>query len=357
MQQRPGRRLQWGPCAGATTGARCRELLWNWKPLPGLEEWGLAARAAAHVRPDGGVTLAFGQLSEDGPWRVVAEADGEVDVAVRERPGGCVLGLPSLGEGRFAWRIYPRTARGGVDETAGAFLVGDIDSDAAGEGERFVGSGREGFATSAGWLEVDPRDWVLRRFDWTGGAPDTLADDGAAVSQPVAVRSTVFWQRNVGLRTIGLRVWTKDVGARDFLSFGDDWQRAAADLGTDGVDTVWVEASGRTSPDAPFRSAVLRHAPFGAPPSASTTLAEVSPLGLGTSRPVVGCGRVARLEAAGEALLLVDLRTHTRTTLTLPGGRFLSALAVTCSEVFALTSVGTNGGSSVPHLVRLESSP
>src|SRR5262249_14358079 len=93
------------------------------------------------------------------------------------------------------------------------------------------------------------------------------------------------------------KVWTAAGGTKDFLTFGSDRSRGAADLGTDGTDLVWIEGSERQTTMDAFPKVVAATAPFTRDPTQiqrPDLRGDLTSYPFGTSPWVVGCGYAAR---------------------------------------------------------------
>ncbi len=163
----------------------------------------------------------------------------------------------------------------------------------------------------------------------------------------------IFWSSGYA-SPMKHKVWTADAGSRDFLSFGTDAARGAADLGTDGKDMVWVEGAGRPNASERFTTVTARTAPFTSDPTLivpRTLRSDLSAYGVAGSDFVVGCGYAARnansfLLADGgtttalQFIRLADGHDAHRVNPTGAGWQWTQVLAITCDEVFVLGHLG-----------------
>jgi hypothetical protein len=326
--------IHWKACA-MSVGRGCREMVADWPLSPALAPYRVALGAAADVSKKGDVTLMFSRVTAGGFWRVIADADGPVRFSLHETSPRCALGLPSLHEGRFAWRLYDDAVLGRVSEYGGAALVGRLDRrglELTGLGS--TAPGRRFIAAGDRVLELDPNAGGLR----LDGKP--VDADGPVVASVLPVGGALFAQ----VRPLTLRLYSPASGAREFL-------RGAADLGSDGHSLAWAEAR-------PGR-AELYTAPFTLDPERleRRALATVSDVGLGLWPFVVFGTKAARLAVpagvtspdAPPSVLVFDLASGRSHEIHGTGAVvFRQVLAVTRTEVFVMADV-----QQVPTLIRL----
>ncbi|MGH7285042.1 MAG: hypothetical protein ACRELY_26245 [Polyangiaceae bacterium] len=145
-------------------------------------------------------------------------------------------------------------------------------------------------------------------------------------------------------------------GTIDFISFGDDANSYAADLGTDGNDMVWTEAFGHPGGNEnPWTTINIMTAPFTTDPGSIVKRRLRSETrNLGDVPFAVGCGYAAHEISTvdGGALRVVrisDGQSWVFYNSTSPVVTWGSAVAITCSEIF----VNFNFGSTSTNLARI----
>jgi hypothetical protein len=187
---------------------------------------------------------------------------------------------------------------------------------------------------------------LLHPFEDPDGAqravPRNPADEGLASARFLASGDSVFWTANAGTVT-RIDSWA-DGETRTLL--GADPEHPADDLGTDGIDLVWSQATAAAAHvskvavfTSPFTTDAKRLRP--------RRLAGEFPAAFHSSPFVVGCGHAAHYVDRGDGRVglrifrLADGRSWTLfTRLDSVAGVFQEPIAVTCREVFEQVSVG-----------------
>ncbi len=155
-------------------------------------------------------------------------------------------------------------------------------------------------------------------------------------------RDEVYWQGNTG-RVNDVGRWTADAGATDFINYAFDPNHAAGDLGTDGVDMVWLEGHGGATDAGPYTTMDYWTSPYVT--DASMLLprrlrSETTTAMLGT--PIaVGCGYAA-YAPVGFVNGLRIIRLSDGWSWFVPnvtGWYWVQALALTCTELFASVNI------------------
>lgn len=134
-----------------------------------------------------------------------------------------------------------------------------------------------------------------------------------------------------------------------FRSFGEDDTRAASDLGTDGVDWVWVEGYGRptgsSDPYPQVRIVTSKVIPGrgGPPENPREVRAGFYGSPFGTTPWTVGCGYAARTTTVRDAggilsqpvvlVRLSDGKAHRLETRSTNKSAFGAAIGLTCNEL------------------------
>jgi hypothetical protein len=350
--------LTWRDCAvKADTLASCHEIAITW-PTDGSNATGGSHDAS--VESDGTVVLQLRNIYEDhgrnlaAAMDLVTPADGPPRQAFwdpyndAQRPALWLLGA-GVGGGKAAWSLYeyqsdpnvsPRYAGLGGDDTE--LVPSTLFGLAPGRGLPRPG---------ASYFAETSRD--LHLWAWDGGDLGSIPQTGS-IDIPRWAGDTLYFTREAAIAS-DIWLWTRDRGAFALRTFGNDTTRAAADLGTDGVNLVWIEGSDRSAADVegPYPARAIYTAPF------TTNPAELEPRRLraweptsitNSYPPAVGCGYALffapRPGNSGDPsgvfrdLLLVRLKDGLAWKLASPadyqfGAAWDSPLAVTCNEVFA----------------------
>jgi hypothetical protein len=187
---------------------------------------------------------------------------------------------------------------------------------------------------------------------WT--SPSTLVTtvptpDPGQIGDPTFIGDTMFFAlENTTYHRI--KVFSPTDGIRDLVSYGNDPQRGASDIGTDGKDMVWTEASGRPSPSGPWTTIDIMTAPFTTDPGAIVKRRLRSETRqFGGNEFVVGCGYAAHeaslstFEPGMRIVRLADGRSWRFGKIvaeTGPNWQIGYPLAITCDEVFVLFQHG-----------------
>lgn len=347
--------IEWEPCGAPVPAlAGCRQMKVSWSPptVPGL---GSVVDLIRGARAAGGAPLLMlGRISGNYIYRLIAAPDGSVLSAFREdvQPDGvrCILFPYNTDSDRFAYLLFEDEADGGT--RAHSAVLGELANPRLRVAFRVVTDSpyHAGFSVGAEGLvrlfgKMNLHDWNnLDASTFLGptdeGPPGFLFPQGDAL----------FWSSGY-LSVMKHKVWTRDAGSRDFLGFGSDTTRGAADLGTDGKDMVWVEGSGRPSPSALFSDVVAKTAPYATDGSQivpRTLRSDLGPYGFADSPFTVGCGYAVR-EASppamtdggiplGAGIDVIRLSDGYAARLSNAAGRtgwkWGSPLIATCDEVF-----------------------
>lgn len=347
--------ITWEPCLAypETDGKACRQMKLDWAPSKYSKEMIYPATLAFHDA-GGKVVLSTARFQADDIYRIVVELDGPVRVAIREHDTNrCVLASePSDGD-YYAFRVLDSEAKGEASEYGGGAIGGRLDELRPKALEHYHDAATRSFIAGApGLLEVSGGALTLE--DWKDGSVrqqiwSSAQDNGLAQNYPFFHGATLFWASDSAAIN-KQKVFTQAGGVKDFLSFGDDWSKGVADLGTDGDDLVWLEGSGRSTPSAAeaFPQVAVVTAPFTTDPAQVLAARRVLRTDLtgypfGTSPFVVGCGYAARTSflSSGDGgfeggSLLIRLVDGYRWLLPdTPGADWgwRHPLAITCDEV------------------------
>ena len=127
--------------------------------------------------------------------------------------------------------------------------------------------------------------------------PRVVARGPGATSAKTMVGETILWAVSTS-STVGIRAYDPVRGPHDLIRYPDDPTRGAGSPGTDGVDLVWMEGSGRQPGDATYPTRSIMTSPWTTDPAALKPRRLRSDLDTGfatdDSRFRVGCGRAAK---------------------------------------------------------------
>ncbi|MBK6696851.1 MAG: hypothetical protein IPG50_32375 [Myxococcales bacterium] len=345
--------IEWEPCGNALAGCRKMKTAWPVSTVPGL---GHIVPLAEGGRSSAGTPLLmFARGSGRYIFRLVADPDTRVLAALRQDANPpaarCVPYPYNTASDRYSYTLVENLSDGKARGYAA--IVGEL---ADGGGPRIAlrvltsdPAGPADLAGSAGLIRLYGK---LTLHDWL--APDTTptflgpTDEGAP-GLVFPVGDAIFWSSS-SLWAMKHKVWTRAGGSRDFLTFGADTTKGAANLGTDGKDMVWLEGSGRLGTSSPlFPVVTAKTAPFVTDPGqivARSLRSDISPYGVAGSTFKVGCGYAAWAPGAyplgdgGTATGIQVLRVadgYDAALLNLGGSwTWTQPLLVTCDELFAL---------------------
>jgi hypothetical protein len=205
------------------------------------------ARAADVV--GGKVRLLIGRDVGSRTYRMIADIDGPVHQALFHT-GGCGLGGFKMRGGNVMYRMYdtdatdtywPGGAIGGPVESLRPRVYlpkGHLPSTTFSQ-EYDVGAHY--------FIEAVGNDTI---YSMESGLPvgkivPPREDEGMIYGDYRFLNDDAFWVGDNGART-AIKVWNPTEGVRTLVGWPGDNTRAAAGIGVDGVDMVWVEAQGRS---------------------------------------------------------------------------------------------------------------
>jgi hypothetical protein len=343
--------ILWEPCRAnpETATKSCRQMVFDWQPRPTLTEF-ITPSTRAFRRASGAVVLMTSRFRDDGTFRLVAEADGPVLVAVREQdPRRCVLGEERSDGEHYAYRVLDREAKGEVTSYGGGALGGRLDELRPTTLRHYHDTLTRGFiAGGPGLLEVS--GGVMDLYSWKDGSLikrvfSSDQDNGLAQNYQFFHGDTLFWASDTDAIN-KQKVYTELGGARDILSFGSDTSRGIADLGTDGQNLVWIEGTDRPQSFGVFPNVTAFVSPYTTDPAQIQKRAlrsDLSGYPFGTSPFVVGCGYAARAvemkRDGGFQSGTLLIRLSDGYAWHLPDGPgvdwgWRTPLAITCDEIF-----------------------
>jgi hypothetical protein len=137
-------------------------------------------------------------------------------------------------------------------------------------------------------------------------------------------------------------VYSPSDGARDLISFGNDVSANATAFGTDGIDMVWIEATGRATTSAAWTTIDIMTSPFTSDASKVQKRRLRSEKGSIYEAFAVGCGYAAHNYSSvelGNGVRVVRLSDGHSWRLSNVGGDgsgllFNTPRAITCDDVF-----------------------
>lgn len=360
--------IRWEDCIDVTQDVSfaCRQLAFD----PETEVGGFVGGIPNGYRDQNGqVVLQLRKILPTPPTMelttrvgLVAEADGAVRQALlvtgvkgTQPPYWLVQGSSS--PGKATWRItanIPDDKREGILGGDDTELAPPVMYERPEKQFALALAGSEYWAEHRGGLEI--RDWEMNDLGRASVA-------GLGVGTYAWAGPHLVWDQSA-IPFSGLWIWSPGIGTRKLRAFDDDRSRAAASVGTDGVDLVWIEGEGLDPQSGDWRYPIrsVMTAPFTTDPQ------ELSPRRLRSwtpdviwelQTPVVGCGYAAFVQVpqvAHEQLLIVRLADGASWTLTTDKDRvyqWISPVALTCDEVFVF--MNTKRASMQLWRVRLDS--
>lgn len=294
--------IKWEPCRAnpETTGKSCLQMVFDWQRRPDLQEF-ITPGTSAFRRSSGQVVLMTSRFQEDRTYRIVAEADGPILVAIRQQNAlRCVLGEERSDGEFYSYRVLDSEAKGEVSEYGGGAIGGRLDELRPKTLRHYHDSFTRGFIAGApGLLEVS--GGVMNLHAWNDGSLikqiwSSGQENGLAQNYQFFHGTTLFWASDSDAIN-KQKVFTEAAGAKDLLSFGNDTSKGVADLGTDGQHLVWIEGSDRPESFGVFPTVTAFVAPYTTDPATiqkRPLRADLSGHPFGTSPFVVGCGYAAR---------------------------------------------------------------
>jgi len=268
--------LEWEPCAvGAPGGGGCRQMKrpwWNgldtaigatFPALPEIDRMG--DKTLLHLAR----TAITGQGSDESwiEWDVY-EVDGPALFGMRKHvPGEVNCRYQDYDVTDGVWVISPYG-----DDTESVFttpldgaIVVDVRSKAISLPYRDGGPAKSSWgAGSSGLLRYTGPDLFLHNL-----AVDTSITIHSAATDPLGatantyqmVGDAVLWNAWTS-STVGIRAYDPEHGSRDLVRYLDDPTRGAGAAGTDGVDLVWMEGSGREPDNYTYPIRSIMTSPF-----------------------------------------------------------------------------------------------
>ena len=348
-------------------------MILDWEPAQ-LNNELISPGTRAFRRGNGNLVLLTARYQSDGTFHFSSEIDGPMLTAIREQaPTKCVLGDVVTDGDHYAYRVYDAEAKGEVSSYGGGSLGGSLDELRPKVLRHNHDSYTRGFiAGDPGLLEVS--GGLMSLYSWNDGSLikdiwSSSQDNGLAQNYQFFRGDTLFWASDDSAIN-KQKVYTGAAGVKDLLSFGDDFSRGVADLGTDGQQLVWIEGMNRPQPNGVFPDVTAYVAPFTTNPAQIVKRAlrsDLSGYPFGTGPFVVGCGYAARSTFVKRDGGLEDgtilIRLSDGYAWHLPDGPgvdwgWRTPLAITCDEIF-VTVVERPTPTAVPRVnvarVRIDS--
>ncbi len=353
--------IQWEPCppeSGFASG--CRQMKADW---PALYDAPFTGFSSIDVQPDGKVLIQLNRLSlvQPNPFRffMVAEADGPVlsaflDPRDEDDIKGCnpyltIWASGGVRQGRAVFTIHGESPNDDLQGVVPEAVVG-------GPVDALRPEVLATFPENARTPATSDLLWGTRRQEaidvalW--GEPlatvFTSADAGGlGQDQLFPFHDTVFWLSG-NLNIMGIMAYRPEKGAFPFIVYPGDTSHGAYALGTDGVNLVWIDGSGK-APGAPiYPVQSIMTSPFTSDPSALVPKRLRSyPSAYGTIETfAVGCGYAAHWLGEGGIVVVrlsdgVSWILQANCPAVAPGLWCPSFVyAVTCEEIFVRTDVG-----------------
>ncbi|MBS2019846.1 MAG: hypothetical protein JST00_43690 [Deltaproteobacteria bacterium] len=356
--------IRWQPCRAfaETQGLACTEMVQDWKPSKLLPNELIAPGTRGVRLKDGRIGVLSARFQEDGVFRFVSALDGPLLVAIREaRSTHCTLGADRSHDGYYVFHVFDSEATGSVSEKGGGAIGGSIDDLRPTVLRRYHDSRYRDYAVGEPGV-IDITGGPMRLTPWSnlGGAGEMIGapEDGALLyNYQFFFKDALFWAAD-GSGINKQKVWTRGSGVKDFLSFGNETTKGIADLGTDGVDMAWLEASGRAGASGVFPDVAVYTSKFTTDPSKiqkRLLRSDQTGYSFGVAPFVVGCGYAARStfrktagEPAGATMLvrLSDGAAWFLPTVQTSDWSWLRPLGVTCDELVVV--VNTKPSASMP---------
>jgi hypothetical protein len=331
--------LVWEPCSSilAPLNLACQQIKFNWVP-PSSGNVGVGVRGA-WVGSDGKARLSVGFGSGPRVVRMIADADGPVHQAISYEPGACAI---------TNWRVaganalYTAVRSGGTSdpEERGA-IGGDIDRVPL-PLEHWADGAARGYTAGPSSYFASGSGNAIRPYDRTSPPLGVVAiTDPGQISPRTFVGSSLFYEV-ASLSYSRIKVYSPSDGARDLISFGNDVSANATAFGTDGIDMVWIEATGRATTSAAWTTIDIMTSPFTSDASKVQKRRLRSEKGSIYEAFAVGCGYAAHNYSSvelGNGVRVVRLSDGHSWRLSNVGGDgsgllFNTPRAITCDDVF-----------------------
>ncbi|MCA9586570.1 MAG: hypothetical protein KC657_14535 [Myxococcales bacterium] len=332
--------IAWEACPATATpqGGVCRKMTVDW--APSNRQFPLGTIVGAWADASGAVRLVVRRsLSAGWGQLVVADADGAVHSALLETKSTfCAATWPTISGAHY---VYYLTEFG---SSVGGAIGGEISAIGPTFGIHYKPPEAEQPFAGPDYIAslVGSR---VDRYSWSGQREGTLwravDDDGLQHHIPQFGRNAAFM--HVGRLYEGkIKVSVAGAPMKDLIVGGPDFTHDVADIGTDGTDLVWMDGRGRTSPTGPYDTYTVMTSPFATQPSqlVERRLRSEEGPAFGSAPFVVGCGHAARTNLHTRLVRLSDGVSWLLNGDPAKPWRFITPLAITCTELFATVNDG-----------------
>jgi len=257
--------VRWEPCTNPVGDAGtpdpqsmvCRRMVTDW-PVGSSTGQHTTTWLPTAKTDDGRLLVLLRRLVGDQLYDMVADVDGPVRNALL-RAGQCLAIKPVLSKTHILYRIVDTPDEPGP--SIGGTFGGPIDE--LHPSRVYLPKGYQPSTFFSYSLAAGPRLFIenyggQRVYSLqTGELLTTLlaapGDESSLYAQHQFVGDTAFFIADARERTI-VKVWTQAGGIKTLVGDPYDYTRSSAGFHTDGVDMVWIEASGRTDPNAKLYS-------------------------------------------------------------------------------------------------------
>ncbi len=343
--------IEWEACdklAAMPTG--CKQMKLDW-PHDAIA---MAVVASVFIESSGAPIISFGRVNRSAEepnfiMPMVAEANGVVRSALldtRKSPTTYAWGYSTSLRGVGELRALMQVAS--IDDSESEALVGLL----AGEPRPvleygFTTPGGHGFAASTDiWGTWDSNRILIAKW---GEEPQEVwgpEQSGYQQTRLMPFGEFATWHEGDAEHS-NLIAWNPEDGAYPFISFGNDDTQGAEAIGTDGVDMVWIQSSGRL-PNGDYAVRDVMTSPFTTDPQALDPRRLRSyPDTYTNNRPTaVGCGYAAFSYTPGKVMVIRLADGYWwqlgNNACSLGDFCFEEPYAITCDEIFLQGGVGMN---------------
>ena len=215
--------IKWEPCRSnsQTANKACRQMVLDWDPpTTGPKEWTIPG-VSAISNPSGRVTLMTARAVDGDRIRFIADVDGPVRFAIRQKytPRCALAEMRSDGD-YFAYRVYDSESKGELSSYGGGAIGGRLDQLRPKTLKHYHDDLTRAFIAGApGLLELASgkmtlNSWVdgsMTRAVWSSAQENGLDQNFQFFDGPA-----LFWHSNTEV-IHKLKVFTEEAGAKDFL--------------------------------------------------------------------------------------------------------------------------------------------
>jgi hypothetical protein len=196
--------------------------------------------------------LTFSRYTKTGSLRMVGDLDGPTRFALLETDPAHYVAQPEvIGGDVVVFRVFDSAAKRELSSYGGGAMFANLDDLHPTFMRRYPVESTGGGVFAADFGPVAMINGAVEQYDRnTGKLVRTITtgrDEGGAAIPLASAKDYLFWDI-LNSREKRIRMFSPATGRADFVAFGADITRGAADMGTDGVDMVWTEASGGEIP-------------------------------------------------------------------------------------------------------------